>query len=191
MSKVHNIWTTKIVEYFLTDINIKQDLENSLKTYESEIFVSGDKFNILKDNKLFSEWVLSCAKDYCVDLYDTTKGLYIERGWLMNLEFGDSNEIHSHHPHHLSVVYYIDAQPNIHPELEVVDPRPPHIFNIVSRVNKHGQNASGFRSIKLKPESGKLIIMPGYLLHLVGTNLSQSPRSCVAMNINMNINLNK
>ena len=182
MTKTHNLWSTKIVEYKLNNIELKNDLSFILHNLNKQ--QDGTQVNIFKTKTPFTSWVIECAKDYCKDIIELTD-LEINRGWVMCMQYGDDNDVHSHHPQHIAAVYYVEADPSIHSDLEVIDPRAPHVFNNTTKINKYGQKSNGFRSIGFKPETGKLILMPGYLLHYVKPNMSEVPRISLAMNINI------
>jgi len=181
-SEYREIWSTPIAEYQLEESNLHQmvvDMVN--QPYDNQ----GNEFNIMeyKDNK-FTQWVFSCCKDYLSKFYDKLDPeLLIKRAWVTTQNYGQPNQAHSHGATDIIAVYYIHALPE-HPDLTVYDPRPPHIFNEVSFWNDAGiQIADCARQIYIKPITGKLILIPGYLLHGVDSNMSKEPRLSLAMNI--------
>lgn len=181
-SNYREIWATPIAEYQLEDQNLHQlvvDMVN--KPYDGQ----GNSFNIMedKDNE-FTKWVFSCCQDYLSKFYDKKNPeVYIKRAWVTTQQYGQPNQTHSHGATDVIGVYYIHATEE-HPDLAIYDPRPPHIFNEVSFWNDEGiQIADCARQIYVQPRSGKLLFLPGYLLHGVDANLSQDPRLSLAMNI--------
>lgn len=193
MKKINTIWATKIGEYYAED-DIKESahqlycnppprLEN-IPGYEYNIFSDVGKQNV------FVKWIFESCKDYCSDINCATD-FEITRGWAISLQYGNSNDFHTHAYSHLAVVYYLQADKNIHPDLEIIDPRPPHILSRINRFSNvtftknKNDISSNLVTYKVSSEEGKLVIMPGYLVHGVMTNMSQIPRVCIAMNINI------
>lgn len=177
-----NYWETPIDEFYLED---EETILDSIGLLNRKVPVEeqGVSFNLYKDDSKFFQWVIDNASSYLEKHYNLTD-CYIDRAWAVSQHYGVNNEAHSHAPFHLAAVYYVNAVEG-HPELEIFDPRPPHIFNNVFRELPNGGTMGGCRSLKFKPENHKMIIFPGYLLHAVGTNMLQEPRVCIAMNINV------
>ena len=189
----YNIWATKIGEYFAESNEIKNsaldifnnppELPNSTGyDYNYNIFSSTTQENI------FLKWIFSKCIDYCSDI-NQKQNFKITRGWAISLKYGNSNDFHTHGYTHLAAVYYINADRTIHPDLEIIDPRPPHILSRVTRNSNttfdESHVSSGLITYKVPAETGKLVIMPGYLAHGVMTNMSDVPRICIAMNIDI------
>lgn len=191
MKKIHNIWSTKIGEYY-ADEEIKtaamQLYANPAPVLENIPGYEYNMFSNTTNDNAFVNWVLNSCADYCSDI-NSAKEFEITRGWAISLLYGNYNDFHTHGYSHLAVVYYIQANKTIHPDLEIIDPRPPHIL---SRIHRHSNTtfndnhiSSGHITYKVSAEEGKLVIMPGYLAHGVMTNMSEIPRVCIAMNINI------
>jgi len=188
----HIIWATKLGEYFAESTEIKN---SALEIFNNPPPVlpdtAGHKYNLfssVKEDNIFLKWVFSKCADYCSDIVSADNFL-LTRGWAIALKYGNSNDFHTHGYTHLAAVYYIQADKNIHPDLEIIDPRPPHIL---SRITRHSNTtfdtkviSSGHVTYKVPAETGKLVIMPGYLVHGVMSNMSEVPRVCIAMNIDI------
>jgi hypothetical protein len=181
-SEYREIWATPVAEYQLESPEIHQlvvDMVN--QPYD----VEGNKFNIMEDkDSAFTQWVFACCNEYLSKFYKKENPeIIIKRAWVTTQDYGKPNQTHSHGATDIIGVYYIHATDE-HPDLAVYDPRPPHIFNEVSIWNDNGiQIADCARQIYIKPVTGKLLLIPGYLLHGVDSNLSKDPRLSLAMNI--------
>lgn len=178
-----NYWSTPIEEFFLED---QQIIAESIGILQNKVPLEhrSVSHSIYNEQSLFFKWVHFCAKQYLSENFNENRECYIDRAWAVVQRFGVNNDAHSHAPFDLAAVYYVNANEQ-HPELEIFDPRPPHFFNNVFRTVSDGAVMGGCRSIKIKAENNKLVIFPGYLLHGVGTNMSQEPRACISMNINV------
>ena len=182
MSNYKEIWSTPIAEYFV-EAKIHNDFVEFLNTFPGT-GPEGNKFNLLDGvDSEFTKWVMSCCADYVSKFYNKPADLYIKRSWITIQKYGQPNETHSHGETDVVGVYYIDSNKD-HPKLTVYDPRPPHIFNEVEVRNSSGiVIADCARHISIEALSGKLVFIPGYLLHGVDINLQQEPRSSLALNI--------
>jgi uncharacterized protein (TIGR02466 family) len=179
----NDYWSTPIAEFYNSDDEVFNDIVETINNHLHNPSISIN-VNLLENNKIFSEWVLSCVKQYCAKFTDGSKTPNIERGWCVVQRKFDANQIHSHAPFHIAAVFYVNAVEG-HPDLEILDPRPPHNFNICYGKTAKGETTGGSRSLRFKPERNKLLLFPGYLNHGVGTNLLDEQRICVAMNINV------
>jgi len=182
------IWPTPIGEYWLEDMTIHDELAELINAKYSN-WGGNDSMNLFDVDCRFTEWVYSCVKDFTSNFFEM-ESAKITRGWCTSLPPGHDNFLHSHANFNygtggdLAVVYYIDVVEG-HPPLDIMDPRPAHKFNMVERKMADGNIASGFVSVQVAPEKYKLVVHPGYLVHGVGTNLINYPRTSVAMNINL------
>lgn len=187
MNKV-SVWETTFAEFFLEDDDIYNNLVKRMQS-PGELNERPYKNHILAGETEFSSWVLQCAKQY-TKMYDqpewgeTFHSHNIERAWVNCQYYGQSLEIHSHAPAVIASAFYVESNPDVHPCIEFVDPRPPHFFNNVYRKNYDGDIHGSFRSVKFNPEKRKLLLFPGYLIHHVPVNMSQDVRVVIGMNIN-------
>jgi uncharacterized protein (TIGR02466 family) len=175
------LWSTPIAEYWLEDMSIHEELQQHV-FHKYETYQGHDTMNLFDEPCRFSNWVLECVKDYTSKFNYPLKQAAITRGWCSTQFPLHDNFIHTHYSVDIAGVYYIDTIPE-HPSLEIFDPRPSHNFNMVHRKMADGNIASGFCSIQIPPERYKLLLHPGYLHHGVTHNLTNIPRSAVAMNI--------
>ena len=178
-SNYTEIWATPIAEYWLEDYSLHEELLNIVNDVE---WNGDDTMNLFSKPCRFSEWVLHCVEDYVARFNFPMKYCEIQRGWCTTQHPLHDNFIHTHYTADIAAVYYLDTVPE-HPPLEILDPRPGHNFNMCHRKMADGNIASGFSSIQIKPETYKLVMHPGYLRHGVTHNLTNIPRSAVAMNI--------
>jgi hypothetical protein len=182
------IWPTPIGEYWLEDMTIHDELTELVKTKYSN-WNPINSMNLFDIDCRFTEWVYSCVKDFTSNFFEI-ESAKITRGWCMCLHPGQENFLHSHANFNygtggdLAVVYYVDVVEG-NPPLEIMDPRAAHKFNMVERKMTDGSMASGFVSTQVPVEKHKLVLHPGYLVHGVGTNLINYPRTSVAMNVNL------
>jgi hypothetical protein len=182
------IWPTPIGEYWLEDMTIHDELTKLIKSKYAD-WAGNDSMNLFDVDCRFTEWVYSCVKDFTSNFFEI-ESCEIGRGWSTCQRYGHDNFLHSHTHFNpgtggdLACVYYLDVVEK-HPSLEIMDPRPAHKFNMVNRKMTDGSVASGFVSIQIPPEKYKMVIHPGYLIHGVGTNLINYPRTSVAMNVNL------
>lgn len=179
-SNYKEIWSTPIAEYYLDRIELHATIIETMNKRFNDI---GNTLNVVDSmNTEFISWVYNCIYDYLNKFYNLQNKIIIQRGWIEKQDQFETNEAHSHAPVDLIAIYYIDPHPE-HPELIVYDPRPPHRFNEVKIIKNGIIRADCARHITIKPEPYKLVVLPGYLLHGVGTNLSEHPRYSLAMNI--------
>jgi uncharacterized protein (TIGR02466 family) len=154
-----------------------------IEAYNTPIDIEdGTKFNLLDGRcENFKQWVLSCCADYTSKFLNTTE-CEIKRSWITTLQYGEYNHFHNHGDTDIVGVYYLQTEES-HPELQVFDPRIPHKFN-ASNIIKDGKIiCENIRYILIPATKFKLVLLPGYLLHGVGTNMSRNPRVSIAMNI--------
>ena len=181
MSKFENIWSTPFGQYFLEDAALQHYIIELINRPVGNI---GNTFDFLEDadkSHPFIKWLYTCAEDYLSKFYPNHGEIEIQRAWVSTQLYGDNTDLHSHNPVDFVGVYYINCEPD-HPELIILDPRPPHWFNEVKTTDKYGITHDGSRHISVKPEPYKLIMFPGYLMHGVGINMSQIPRHALAVN---------
>jgi len=182
------IWPTPIGEYWLEDISIHEELELYIVEKYKD-WKGDDTMHLFPEPTRFTEWVFQCVKDYTENFFPI-ESCNIGRAWATSQPYGHDNFLHSHAHFNagsggdIACAYYIDVIEG-HPPLEILDPRAAHKFNMVNRLMADGNIASGFCSIQVKPEKFKLVMHPGYLMHGVGINMLQYPRTSVAMNINL------
>lgn len=120
------------------------------------------------------------VKDYFPEYYPYNPVIY--NGWVQSHKPGQMLHIHDHGGVILACVYYVKAPENSG-DLLLVDPR--------GSVNWDWESSDGFDGAKykrIKPEAGKLVIFPGYVLHAVDPNSSNDERVSVAINIHNAIN---
>jgi len=183
MSNYKQIWSTPIGEYMATP-ELHNEFIQWLETFPGQ-GPMGNTFNLLAGaDNTFTQWVDTCCKEWLSNFYDGEPDIYVKRAWITIQKYGQPNETHSHGDTDIVSVYYCHSNPEIHPNLTVYDPRPPHIFNEVKVKNKDGLViADCARHVSIEATTGKLFFMPGYLLHGVDINISQEERRSLAMNI--------
>jgi uncharacterized protein (TIGR02466 family) len=183
MSNYKEIWVTPLGEYNLNNTAVHQEMIDAYqKNYEIE---DGTKFNILDNSNCsnFEKWVLECCADYTSHFLESSN-CRITRSWITTAHYGEQNHFHTHGDSDIVGVYYLETNEN-HPPLQVFDPRTPHSLNSTNII-EHGKIVcENIRYITINPTQGKLVLLPGYLLHGVLPNLDKHPRVSVAMNVSV------
>ena len=106
-------------------------------------------------------------------------------GWAMVMGDGHYTVLHNHGETHWSFVYYIDAGDadlDRYPQsgmISFVDPRRGVDWT-------PGLNAMS-STFSIKPDTGLVVIFPGFLQHYVHPYRGTRPRICIACNIKINI----
>ncbi|NVB39561.1 hypothetical protein G6O69_17090 [Pseudenhygromyxa sp. WMMC2535] len=105
--------------------------------------------------------------------------------WAMVMRQGDYTILHDHAESHWSVAYYVDAGDadlDAHPTsglLSFVDPR---------RTGSAIPGAELFPpTFDVRPQTGMLVVFPGWLQHYVHPYRGERPRVCVSANLNMEL----
>lgn len=184
MTNYHEIWSTPIGEYILEDEEIHQEIINSfINPVENK---DGQSFDLLSATNcnLFSEWFIKKCNEYTSNFLEDPS-CSIKRSWGNVQRKGEYAHHHQHGNVDLIGVYYVNATEG-HPPLQIFDSRIPHRFNARS-ISKNNQIITeNVRYVNIKPISKKLVLFPGYLLHYVPTNMLETPRISVAINVEVN-----
>lgn len=108
--------------------------------------------------------------------------LTVSNCWINVNGFGDFNSLHAHRNWTFSCVYYVDTDENcgdlvlVHPSMN----QPYHYmddpFEVQTTQRSHNQ-------VHYTPQTGKLVIMPSWILHLVEPNKSGKDRISIAFDI--------
>lgn len=101
----------------------------------------------------------------------------LTRGWVNRQHPGKSLGLHSHGESLLACTYYINSPDNCG-DLLMVDPRGGVNWEWLQE-----GNVMGIKYKRIKPEEGKMILFPAYVLHMVEINKSQHTRISLATNI--------
>jgi hypothetical protein len=187
-SNYKEIWSTPIADYYMEDDIIHNEVVLALnKKYE---VTSGQQFNFVEaggcDN--FKKWFLEKCQEY-TSRFLIDPECSIKRSWVTTLLYGQHNHHHQHGDSDIVGVYYVNTIPE-HPPLQIFDPRLPHSMNTFNIVNGEGVRiCENIRYMLVPPKNRTLILFPGYLLHGVETNLSQIPRSSIAINVKVNFKI--
>ncbi|MEO8158666.1 MAG: putative 2OG-Fe(II) oxygenase [Betaproteobacteria bacterium] len=130
---------------------------------------------------------------------ETADGLARERGqqlpamrigahaWAMVMRDGDYTIPHDHADTHWSTVYYADAgdaDQTAHPDsglLALIDPR--HGGRPIPGLDLIGTTFTA------RPETGRLLVFPGWLLHYVNVYRGQRPRVAISCNVTFELNV--
>lgn len=114
-----------------------------------------------KIHKFIETYCIPKLLEYACDQYNYKPLIKYWNAWVRHTSNDNSISLHQHARSHISAVYYLDAAAG---DLTLVDPRGTasrgYPFDII---NNH------FKDYKYKPETGKLIIFPSYLMHYVQT----------------------
>ena len=104
--------------------------------------------------------------------------LSINRGWLNKTAPHERETPHWHRSVHIIAVYYLYVPGPNAGDLLVNDPRGANGW-----FRRTEGDRTGRAFIRIKPVVGKLVLMPGYLIHSVETNLESDFRVSIAINV--------
>lgn len=166
------IWATPIAEFFSSK-EVHDELLNILN--QTDLSCLND------DSNIFTSWVKDCSAEYLTKFYTSYKNIHILSGYLSIQKYGESFKTHAHDRADIAAVYYADTFPD-HPNLQLIDTRPAHKFNSTTVFNNN-KKCNDVRLFEVKPETGKLLLFPAYILHSVDANLIEQPRYAFSMNI--------
>jgi len=129
---------------------------------EKEIFLN--KFNEVKN-------------DY---LRHTDIEFVITRSWGTKVEKNCYTQFHKHTNNYYSGVFYLDGCTGDSAPIEFLNP----LFALSSyELNAEEYNTYNLRSYRVNLEKNTLIFFPSYLMHKIGTHLSETPRHSIAFNL--------
>lgn len=158
----------------ILDINNYYNESNANKT-DSNIW-SSNKQSINYLNKTILDYVRKLTYEYVSVNYDGDFDYYHTRGWLNYHKPGQHLPIHGHGGSKLTITYYVNAPENCG-DLLMIDPR----GGVDWDKGMDGINGTKFN--RIKPEAGKLVIFPSYILHTVEENKSNEPRISITSDI--------
>lgn len=139
--------------------NIKSEAVNYLKQYTTDIIKELTHDYVSRDQE-FEYWH--------------------SRGWINHHPPGKSLAIHGHGGPKIAMTYYIKAPENSG-DLLVIDPRGGVDWD--SEIDtKHGR-VDGAKFKRIEPKEGHLVFFPGFLLHMVEENKSNSDRVSLTSNL--------
>ena len=177
------LWPTKIWEVEdLFDEQFNTDLLKELLEWRKEFgpwtglypnHFNSDKplINVLRNK--FMEIAQEITKPLFGDSWSEIVHKF-SKGWLLESPPGSQTGIHPHDNAAMAIVYYLQADEKAG-DLVLVDPRRgTDITNVGTACDK---------CIKFTPKVGKLIIIPGYVLHQVYQNNSDRTRYSFACNL--------
>ena len=140
-------------------------------------------FNIWNYNSsrinLLKEYTLSVIKEATYDYVAPNFAdfeYWHTRGWVNYNEPGTSLPIHGHGGPKIAMTYYIKAPENSG-DLLLIDPRNGCDWDS----GNDGVNGSKFN--RIKPQEGKLVFFPGFVLHMVEENRSTQSRISLTSNL--------
>lgn len=125
-------------------------------------------------NKIIS-LLIDNTTEYLPSTYNYNPTLI--RGWVNRQEPGKSLPLHDHSTSLLACTYYAKTYDKCG-DLMLVDPRGGGWFNSA----KEG-NVDGIKFKRIRPEEGKLVVFPAYIIHMVETNLSKQTRISISTNV--------
>ena len=181
--KQTDLWPTRIWEIEdIFDEQFNQNLLEELLQWKQEYGPwTGLNPNYYNSDKPF----INIAREKFMNIVrDITKPLFGEsyseleynfsKGWLLISPPGSHTNLHPHDRANLAIVYYLQTADNCG-DLVLVDPRRgTDITNVTAACDK---------CIRYTPKVGKLMIIPGYILHEVMQNNSDITRYSFASNV--------
>jgi uncharacterized protein (TIGR02466 family) len=179
-------WPTPVWEVKTNfDSEFNQNLTNELESFKSPKDYYGDPniwwkseenenlkyLNILKAEmtKIITEASMNFRSKY-------QGTVTLTRGWVNFISPGQQYNIHYHGFCPYAATYYIKAPENCG-DLILIDPLAGQLNEIVN-----DGNVDGAKYKRLKPEEGKMVFFPGYLLHMVEENKSGQTRISLSTN---------
>ena len=181
MSEIHNIFKTPVYNTHLENIDnkalAKQCLDFSKKDKGYVLSnVGGYHSNNLKDLNFLSS-LISSIQTACTNFnkdFDLKGQPVLDNIWININGYKDLNLIHNHGNTSMSGVYYVQTPPkcgNItfnHPAFDLVN------LSYMNKMNNF--NAYNSPSWSLPVKAGLLYWFPGYLNHLVGSNMNKTTK---------------
>ena len=141
------------------------------------------RFKVVLFGSTASQFLSNSTINYHID-----KPIKITNEWVnINYPKGDTNNINQVHMHDrnvLSCVYYVQAD-NHCGNLTLMAPHQLYDFAVPYRYIKQ-PNAWNSTRFSIKPEPGKLVCFPSYLLHSADINHSNRDRISIAFNGDIN-----
>ena len=136
---------------------------------------------------IFKQKMIDCATEY-FKLFNPLASIKIKRSWVTTNGYLEGMGVHNHKTTLIAGVYYLNTAP-LCGDLILLDPRAgtnwpetkEYSNTFITSSNK--KITTGERMYRVSPEPDKLIIFPGYMLHLVETNLNPNfVRRSIGMN---------
>lgn len=138
------------------------------------------------------ERVVQAADSFTVDVRGQGKPRYrwFPEMWANVSQPGAANQYHSHPGSFWSAVYYVDdgyggdADPKLGGELVLLDPRMPAVaMNTPDLRFRRPGHKPEQREKWMRPESGRLVVFPSWLLHAVNPYRGSRLRISIAVNL--------
>ncbi len=150
--------------------------------WQSDWRIEDDRFTELKTK--VQEMMTKVEKEY----YHINCPISIKNEWInINYPQGATtniNQVHMHDRNVLSCVYYAQADDNCG-ELTLFSPHQLYDYAVPYRYIKQPNEWNSTR-FRIKPETGKLVCFPSYLLHNANANRSSRDRISIAFNGDIN-----
>lgn len=182
---IMNLWSTPVAIYDLKPYF--DDFDASTREMVAsfpERSVESNHF-YFEGNQPFSEANALITRH--LKMYSTETGLNQDLahfgGFFNSHEVGQVNAPHAHPLALVVAVYYVRALGKGHGDILLHDPRGGISWKNV--VDKDSRGIGGYRIFeRITPESGQLIIFPGYLIHSVEPNLLTDQPTRMSIGIN-------
>jgi uncharacterized protein (TIGR02466 family) len=178
-----DLWSTPVWEI---DTGFDDYFNQVLYLEISDIIKNNERYNIWE----FKTPSITRLKDKIFECLDNTVAEYFNdeypyepvllAGWGSRTKPGESLHLHGHDNCILVATYYIKCPANSG-DLLLVDPRG-HVNWGWERETKP-PTINCIKYTRVQPVPGKLVIFPGYVMHMVETNMSDEPRFSVSCNI--------
>jgi uncharacterized protein (TIGR02466 family) len=178
----HELWSTPVWEIH-TGFDTKFNDELLRETLFCQPTKDGTQFNLwdYKTPRIseLNAKIISLLKDSIGDYVPSTwvYNPILSRGWVNRQLPEQSLTLHDHHGCLLACTYYVKTYDKCG-DLLLVDARGGGFFSQV----REG-NIQGVKSKRIRPEEGKLVIFPSYVIHMVETNLSKETRISISSNV--------
>jgi uncharacterized protein (TIGR02466 family) len=178
----HQWWSTPVWE---VQTEFDEQFNDKLLQEIANIQVSGSPYNFNIWNTK-TENISALREKILAVVKESTNGVFspnykfnpqLTRGWVNRQAKHEHIPLHDHGNTVMAVVYYIYTPENCG-DLLLVDPRNAPTWDRISE-NK----VEGIKYKRIKPKTGKLVLFPGYVSHMVEPNKSNYTRISLATNI--------
>jgi uncharacterized protein (TIGR02466 family) len=145
----------------------------------------GININIIEEYQLtnLKSCIFKCVENYLTKIQAKSCSFYIKDSWLVEMTQGDYLGKHNHGMSHISGVYYHSA--NADSGNFVLFPQGAQtVHDFPSTFSNSDFHAP---SVHYKPQTGRIIMFPGWTDHCVTEYRSSMPRHSIPFNINLTL----
>lgn len=168
---IKNLWSTPVGFYKIGDSSFNERLFQAVLSNKSSNIWENDEY-IYKE---LGDKMLYCANEVIKEK-EIPANISLGRAWVQNQNPGGTNTPHSHARSILVGVYYLQANEDCGDLLL----QNPNAGTIWSGAIENNTDCRAY--IRIKPQQGMIVIFPGYVIHSVEPNRSNTQRISIATN---------